>query len=81
MGLRRKTALPVTRTKHAVAGCELWTRGGLDGLEIHIEDKVIGIPREIVLELIANEYKLRKIDRLEGMSPEHLIDEMMGVHR
>jgi hypothetical protein len=46
-------------------------------LQVTIDDKVIHIPREAILELVAGEYISKRISRLEQMTTEDAIREMM----
>jgi hypothetical protein len=42
----------------------LWTRGGLEGVLVRLDDKVIHIPRDAILEFVAHEYVAKQITRL-----------------
>ena len=61
-----------------VSECGLWTRGGLEGVQVMVGRLVIDIPREVILRLVADEYVNKKIARYEQMTAEQAVDEMMG---
>ncbi len=44
MGWHRTRELKVEKANEAADKCGLWTRGGLDGLEVRLDDNVIHIP-------------------------------------
>lgn len=49
-------------------GASLWTRGGLEGLEIHVSGKTIKIPRDTILELVGSEMASAEIVRIGQMT-------------
>ena len=78
MGWHRTHTLEVEEAEYAAKECGLWTRGGLEGLEVHIGRQIIHIPREAILELVSAEYVSRAISRLEQLSTEDAIAEIFG---
>jgi hypothetical protein len=78
MGWSRARVLEVETVKQPVEECGLWTRGGLEGVRVIIADKVISIPREAILELVADEYVSKQISRFEQMTTDEAVREMMG---
>lgn len=81
MGWHRTRELKVEKATEATDKCGLWARGGLEGVEVHVEDKVIHIPREAILDLVASEFVSKQISRLEQMDTKQVIAVMMGESR
>jgi hypothetical protein len=77
MGWHRTRILKVETAQNRGQECGLWTSGNLEHLQVTIDDKVIHIPREAILELVAGEYISKRISRLEQMTTEDAIREMM----
>jgi hypothetical protein len=79
MGWSGACLLNVEKINGQVVGqCQLWTRGGLDGVQIAIEDCVIPIPREVILEIVAGEYRSKMVAKYEHADTEQLIAEIFG---
>ncbi len=78
MGWHRTRELQVETAQNAAEKCGLWTRGGLEGVEVHIDDKVIHVPRDAILELVASEYINKRIANYEQMDTGRAIADMMG---
>ena len=57
---------------------ELYHRRGLEGVEIHHAHYVIKIPRQLLLEMVAEEYVNRRISKLEQMTAEDVKRELFG---
>lgn len=81
MGWHRTRDLEVETRHEPTDKCGLWTRGGLEGVEVHLEDKVIHIPREAILNLVASEYISKRVSKYEQMDTEQAIADMMGESR
>ena len=78
MGWYTVARLEVKESELQFDECRLLSRGGLEGLQIHIEDKTIHLPKNIILDLVADEYTQEKIRNYESMDTvEALID--MGL--
>lgn len=54
----------------------LYSRGGLNGVVVTVEDKWIPIPRKVLFELVAQEYLNQEITRLECLEVEGILAEM-----
>ena len=78
MGWSRARVLEVETVKQPVEECGLWTRGGLEGVRVIIADKVISIPREAILELVADEYVSKQISRFEQMTTDEAVREILA---
>lgn len=78
MGCRRTHELAVEKANETADKCGLWTRGGLTGVEVHIDDKIIHIPRQAILDLVAAEYVKNRIAKYEQMDTEDAIEDMIG---
>jgi len=76
MGWHKENNLRVENATEKVDVCSLWSRGGLNGIEIHIFDKIIHIPRQLIIDLVASEYINNRISKLEQMDTEEVIKEM-----
>jgi hypothetical protein len=81
MGWDRISELKVEKSGSVTDKCELWTRGGLNGVTIYVDDKAIAIPKEVLLELVAAEFLRTQISRFEQMDTEQAIAAMMGESR
>lgn len=81
MGWHRTRELEVKKASESSGKCGLWTRGGLEGVEVHIDDKVIQIPREAILDLVASEYISKRVSKYEQMDTGQAIADMMGESR
>jgi hypothetical protein len=81
MGWTRVRELSVEKSKDVADECSLWSRGGLEGVEVHIDDNVIQIPRDAILELVASEFVSKQIARLEEMDTEQAVALMMREYR
>ena len=58
-------------------GPAIWSRGGLEGLSIQTSTgECIDLPREIVLGLVADEFRNKQLSRYEDMDTEGLLREM-----
>jgi len=60
----------------AKENCCLMSRGGLEGVEVTIDNRTIKIPREIIMKMFVDEYISRQISRYEGMSFDDAIKEI-----
>lgn len=78
MGWHRTQELEVEKAQQPADKCGLWTRGGLEGMEVRVDDKVIHIPREAILDLVASEYISKQVSKYEQMDTEQAIADMMG---
>lgn len=78
MGSHRVCSLEFDRNGNLYDGASLWTRGGLSGVYVAVDDKEVHIPAEIIRILIGEEYVKQRINRLEQMTTDQAIDEMMG---
>lgn len=78
MGWHLTRELTVEKAKESAEKCGLWTRGGLDGVEVHIGGDVIHIPRDAILDLVASEFLSKQISRFEQMNTDQAIALMMG---
>lgn len=78
MGWTHTYELKTEQVAKVADKCGLWTRGGLSGVEVHIEDKVIYLPREAILDLVAAEYVSHQVSRYEQMDTQQAIEDMMG---
>jgi len=74
MGWAFVTKLDITQTTNTEEpGASLWTRGGVNGIEIHRGADIIHISREVLLELLADDIRTHKIGALEGMEAEEIL--------
>ena len=80
MGSYRIKQLEVTH-EGAEKEFHLWSRGGLEGLEICGEEMSIHIPKELILSLLADEFRSKMVSRYEGMSNEDALREIFRQHR
>ena len=48
----------------------LWSRGGLQGVEVHHGDKCIKIPRKALLGLVCDEIRSEQVRQWEDMDDE-----------
>lgn len=55
----------------------LWTRGGLEGVCIYVDNTRIDLPRELILSLVACEYRNKVVSAFEQMSDEEIIERIM----
>jgi hypothetical protein len=78
MALTRTRLLDVRTDDGLQETCGLWTRGGLEGVEVIIDDKRISIPRDAILELVADEYVSKQIARLKQLTTVDAVNEIMG---
>ena len=79
MGWHKTRELKVTEGfANDPESCGLWTRGGLEGLRVEFLGKSVHIPREAIMELVAEEWISKRISRLEQLTTEQAISEMMG---
>lgn len=77
MGWTRIAKLETTTLDPAITGpTAIWTRGGIEGVEVHHECTCIHIPRSVILELIADEYTSAMIRKYESMEVDAILDEM-----
>ena len=81
MSLYLVEALDVHKTEDRVGNPGLWSRGGLSGLEVHFDDKIIPLPRDTILKLVAHEYISQGVRHYEQMDADHAIAEMMKTKR
>lgn len=56
----------------------LWSRGGLQGLEIHYQDKCFKLPFERMLSLVCDEVRDKHVSLWEGMTDDE-VAKRMGV--
>lgn len=80
MGRNRISVLHVeeiARWEDNIKECGLWSRGGLNGVEVHIGNKIISIPREELLKIIASEYVSNQVSKYEQMNVAEAIFDMM----
>lgn len=62
--------LQVEKADHPAKDCALWTQGGLEGVQVRYKGVVIYIPREAIVELVANESINGQITKLEQKTAE-----------
>ena len=80
MGWHRTHELEVEAAHQVAEKCGLWTRGGLAGVEVHFEDKIIKIPHKAILDLVADEYRAQQVSKYERMNTYEVLGEM-GLRR
>ena len=51
---------------------EVWHRRGLDGVEVHVNDIVIRLPKELLETLAGEELSIRHIRQIEDAEPRDL---------
>ena len=56
--------------------CYLLSRGGLNGIKVHVDDEWISIPKAHILTMIAEEYISEKIAELGSMSTDDVVTKM-----
>ena len=76
MGWHRTRELEVTSGLGGHEGCGLWTRGGLNGVRVEIDGKAVHIPREAILELVADEWISNRLSHYEQMTTEQALAEI-----
>ena len=81
MGWTKTTDLEFNQENRQTNGCSLWTRGGLEGVEVHIQDYVIKIPSMVIWDLVADEFVRRKIEKYEQMNRDEAIEELLSLSR
>lgn len=78
MGWHRIDIPVVEKVDEKAESCGLWTRGGLNGVEIHIDDKIIHLEKSVLLDLFASELISNEISKLEGMEGQEAIDYLLS---
>lgn len=75
---RRFYLTHVERVDHQTLDTTLHTQGGFDDVRIHHDDTVIHIPRALLLDLMAEDYVLRQVERLESMGTASILARFYG---
>ena len=74
MGQRRIAKLPTS--PDTIEQATLWTRGGLGGVQVKLAVIEIDIPRELLIQLCAAEYRSLMVSEYEQMTDEEAWAEM-----
>lgn len=78
MGWSRVAKLNVKEESESVEECGLFSRGGLEGVVVLIENKWIEIPKSVLIELVAEELVSQEISRLEQLEGQAAIDYLIS---
>lgn len=57
MGWKRVSDLEYEQASEPTIKCGLYSRGGLEGVEVHVDDKVVKIPKKLLLNMVADHYQ------------------------
>ena len=78
MGWIKVDDLEVYDGQHKVSTPGLWTRGGLEGVEVRFDDKFFRIKRSTLINLLAQELIDKEIAKLEQMEGEEAIEYLLS---
>ena len=70
MSAYKVASLKTETSRDMVNEPELWTRGGLEGLEIRMQGALIQIPRDVIMRLVISEVISNQIAALEQLEVE-----------
>lgn len=75
-----RVAVMEVKDKNSVpyAECGLWSRGGLEGVEIRFGQQTISIPREVIMALVGDDLRSREISRLEQMPSDDVVPYLLN---
>ena len=76
MGWNTVTWLEVDRSVMCIDGCVLVHHRGLNGVEIHIGENEIRIPKQVILDLVAQEYIDKQINKYKSINTIETLKEM-----
>jgi len=71
--------IPGSWSQLSEGAASLWSRGGINGVEVHIGPYIVEIPLEVLRKLIADEIRDRHISSLEEMDTAGILAKFLDI--